>query len=505
MIRRCTLLMLTVLCAAAQAQPPPEFERWRDLGAGLLQDAAFSPDGRRLTLATSLDVRLFTIEDRTLTEQPPIFERGIAALEWSPDGATLALVEQSSDVQRGVLHLWDAQTRTLRYENWLISPERSIGALAFHPDGEMLAVRADQVYVLDVNSGEAIILPQSEQMQEIAWSPDGTRLAAVGSRTPLRVWQIDGAELLLTVTPEAPCCDDVGWLEDGVRIAVRQGSAPQFFDAQSGERVQRGGPAPDLYLPGWYRSQNVASADGSYTTRYDAMNETLSVLMQDDQDPIAVLEGFTDVISSVSWLDDDQLASYGGVAGSCGVRTWDAEVSQVINRENVCGDGPGFAWTISPDEQINAAAGWVYGSNADPLDVVVWNDEYELRLEGHTEWVVSMAWSPDQHFLITVAENDPLIHFWSIELNDDGFTGELLFTREHEGVTRAVFSPDGQWIASGDAAGSVRIWYAASGMGAAELESGYGAVADLAWSPDGQQLAVGHYAGVIVIWRNRDG
>jgi hypothetical protein len=108
-----------------------------------------------------------------------------------------------------------------------------------------------------------------------------------------------------------------------------------------------------------------------------------------------------------------------------------------------------------------------------------------LTLKGHTNAVMSVAFSPDGARLAT-GSNDYTVKLW------DARTGqETLSLKGHTGsVTSVAFSPDGARLMSRDAAGKVLVWEIPSGRRLEEappapLANGGGAPI----SPDGQWQA----------------
>ncbi|KZP23443.1 hypothetical protein FIBSPDRAFT_1042895 [Athelia psychrophila] len=108
--------------------------------------------------------------------------------------------------------------------------------------------------------------------------------------------------------------------------------------------------------------------------------------------------------------------------------------------------------------------------------------------EGHTDCVMSVAFSPDGQRLASGSQ-DGAIRIW------DAQTGTLVAGpfKGHTGwVLSVVFSPDGQHIASGSADNTLRIWDAQTGtLVAGPFKGRTGWVFSVVFSPDGQHIASG--------------
>ena len=117
-------------------------------------------------------------------------------------------------------------------------------ALAFSPDGSKLAVacgspgRRGEVRLLDSATGNLLMVfaPSGDVVLDAAFSPDGTRLAAVGADGFLRVFQAAGNGVPLTVPAHADWTMAVAWSGDGQLLATAgRDKSAKVFDAVSGE------------------------------------------------------------------------------------------------------------------------------------------------------------------------------------------------------------------------------------------------------------------------------
>jgi WD40 repeat protein len=119
----------------------------------------------------------------------------------------------------------------------------------------------------------------------------------------------------------------------------------------------------------------------------------------------------------------------------------------------------------------------------------------EKTLTGHSDSVLSAAYSPDSRYLAS-GSIDNTIKIWEVA------TGKELrtLTGHFSGVYSVVYSPDGRYLASASADNTIKIWEVATGKELRTLTGHSDSVWSVAYSPDGRYLASGNYDNTIKIW-----
>lgn len=144
--------------------------------------------------------------------------------------------------------------------------------------------------------------------------------------------------------------------------------------------------------------------------------------------------------------------------------------------------------SFSPDGTIASAS--------KDNSVKLWNPDgsYRKNLRGHTSGIYSISWSPDGQMLASASE-DRTVKLWSKEgILRNSLTGHT------SSVSSVSFSPNGQIIASASWDKTVKIWKTNGTLLKTLKHSDR--VLGVSFSPDGQLIATASLDKVITLWRS---
>lgn len=272
----------------------------------------------------------------------------------------------------------------------------------------------------------------------VAFSPEGERLAAVGTDGKIRVWSVYGGEPVVVLEGHPDWVWTVAWSADG-RLLATGGSdlTVRLWDARTGEclSVLRGHGD---------RLRCVRlSADGRLVAS-GSIDRMVRLWEVHTGRCLLTLEGHAGPVWGVVFGGGE------GRVASCSedqtIRIWDTKTGECLRTLNA--GRRVWSMEFSPDGATMATAS--------EEQVGLWDastGQFRGSLEGHARHVRSLAFSPNGRLLVSGSE-DQTVRVWDLE------RAQCVATlRGHSSfVWTVTFSVDGETIASGSDDKTVRLW-----------------------------------------------
>jgi WD40 repeat protein/serine/threonine protein kinase len=306
-----------------------------------VDSVAFSPDGRRLASMSPADgtVRLWQVSDGALLQTLEESTDRVLDMAISPDDAIMATGLSDTTVQ-----LWQVSDGTLLRS--LVGHNDWVSSVAFSPDGAILASGScanrdvlprrcsdGEVRLWRVSDGTPLqTLPlftgfvnSSSWLSSLAFSSDGTMLAAGLMDNTVRLWQVSSGMLLHTLAAHDDWVSSVAFSPDGATLASGSyDGAVRLWRASDGALLHtlQGHVWGQLDVAFSPEGEMLASG-GCATTDEDDTERCLEgevrLWQVDNGSLLRVLAGRTDHVTSVAFSPDGALLASGATDGTVGL------------------------------------------------------------------------------------------------------------------------------------------------------------------------------------------
>lgn len=314
----------------------------------------------------------------------------------------------------------------------------------------------------------------------VAFSPNGTVLAAGTDTGEIRLWRVSDGMLLATFSGHTDWIWGLTFSPDGTYLA--SGSSDQtlrLWDITSEQCIH-------ILRGHRHRIRGIAFSADSALLASSSEDHEIRIWNVANGALLYTLNGHTNPVRAVAFTPDGNMLISGSDDHT--VRIWAIKEERCVNILKGH-SSPIWSLALSPD-------GHTIASGGDDRNVRIWDlatGTILKVLSGHTNWICSLAFGPDNKHLVS-GSADGTVRVWDV------VEARLLqtLTGHKNWVNSVSFAPTGKTLASGSHDQTVRIWETTTGHCLMTLHGYTTSIRSVAFNPQKNLLASGER--VVHLW-----
>ncbi|HTK11081.1 MAG TPA: helix-turn-helix domain-containing protein [Ktedonobacteraceae bacterium] len=438
---------------------------------------AFSPGGNTLASCSNGTIKLWDVDTSYYLKTLRGHTDTVRTVAFSTDGTLLA-----SSGKDQTIRLWDACTG--QCITTLEGHHGFVRSLAFNADSTLLATGSDDytIRLWDVRKRNCVKILQehTNRVWSVAFSPDQQMLVSGSEDQTVRFWDSSTGHCIKTVQGYHQQIWSVAFHPHDMLLASgNDDHTVSIWNIRTGQNI--------AILHG--HTNRIRAVSFSSDARYLAScSEDRTIRMWDisTMQCIKVLVGHTNLVSAIAF-------------GSDGTTLVSSSYDQTLRQWNI---DTGQCFAIQHNDHLIGPVAFSDDGNA----IASGNEEYLIQLwevhsgqrssvlQGHTQNIRAIAFSPDKHYL--ASSDDQAVRLW--DLSRGKCIG--IFQDHTHAVRTLAFSPNSLVLASGSQDQTVKLWSVQTGQCLATLQGHASWIWSIGFSHNGMIVASGCHDGTVHLW-----
>ncbi len=461
------------------------------LGRGRIIALAHAPNGETLAVASSIGVYLYRLSDFQMERFLPT-PAWVWSVAYAPDGSLLA-----AGMDNGTVRLWNAEQFASPAD--LAAHNHPVRSLAFSPDSRLLATGSQdgtaRLWRVETRTLVRTMQGRAGEIRSLAFSPDGMRLALASESRHVQVRRIRDGALVHTLHGHRQAVRSVTFSSDG-RWTASGGEDGRIIFWRAGEEYPAKvlkdfmGIVSQIEFSPDNRLLVSASWDGGIRLWHPGKGN-IRQRLEDQRHPVSqcLFSPQGTILSSLTVNEEV-------------VRIWNVYNGELL--KSLAHNNALYTVAVSPQQDYLAA-----GTSDGRVLVWAWPPHEaspDVTLAGHQRPIRSVVFAPSGEYLVSGGD-DAYILVWKLS---QSAARRVALPSPSRGVTRLLFSSDGEWLFASTEGGQVYAWNARDLWETAILPvtptlwaQHSCSITDLSCAPGRSQLSGATDKGIGHIWEMR--